>query len=125
MNREELISLGRQLRDARRKANYSQAECAQILGRSRAQIIDYEKGNVEPPLEILLRAAVQLNTEFAMAGYRLIKERLAPLKKTRPLTQKQLTFTFYKNRAPQQTAVQVVASPKKVVVTATVEVVNI
>jgi transcriptional regulator with XRE-family HTH domain len=119
MNAEDRKSLGRQLKE-KRKGKYSQQEFAEMLEISRQQLSSYENGHVEPPFQVLLKAAEALDCEFVVAGYRLTRERLRPPQPAGTVTEKQLTFRFYKDRVPGDATLRVTTLRKTIVIHASV-----
>ncbi len=122
MNIEFRKSLGRQLSEARRAKGYNQTEFAQSIRIARGHLSKYENGHViEPSFDVLLKAAKVLDTDFVVAGYKLSKETLRPARTAEARAEKQLTFTFYKNRTFRQAAVRVTSLKRGLVISASVE----
>ena len=120
MNTELRKSLGEQLSLKRVQKGHKQQDFAKILGVSRQQLSSYENGHVEPPFQVLLKAAQELGCEFVVAGYRLTKERLKPARAVGPVREKQLTFKFYKDRVPRDATLRVTTLRKTIVIHASV-----
>jgi transcriptional regulator with XRE-family HTH domain len=121
MNLEDRKSLGRQLSKARRAKGYSQTEFAEFLEIERPHLSKYENGHVaNPTFDILLKAAQKLETYFMVGGYRLGKETAGSKRRADAPAEKQLTFTFYKDRTFRQAAVRVTNLKKRIVITASV-----
>jgi transcriptional regulator with XRE-family HTH domain len=124
MNIDDRTALGKQLAEARKRKGYTQAALAGVLGVSRPHLSSYENGWVEPPFQVLLKAAETLDTEFIAAGYRLTKERLRGREPKRDTVEKQLTFNFYKGRVPKDATIRITTLRRRVIIKARVASVN-
>lgn len=84
--------LGRQIRDARRRARMTQAELASHLTVSRETVSNYENGKSPALVNVIAEIARALDAEFVIAGCKITK---ADLKRTLddPVA-KQLCFTY-------------------------------
>ena len=121
MNSEDRKELGKQLARERKKKDYTQGALAARLGITRPHLSDYETGRVlYPTFEVLLKAATELNTEFVVAGYRLTKDTPRRPEAKTSGREKQLTFSFYKGRAPKDATIRVTTFRTSVVIKASV-----
>lgn len=68
--------LGRQIRDARKRAGHTQEQLAAHLTVSREQLSNYENGKSAPPVNVVAEIAAALNTEFEIAGCKIAKDDL-------------------------------------------------
>jgi transcriptional regulator with XRE-family HTH domain len=66
--------LGRQIRDARKRAGYTQQHLATHLTVSREQLSNYENGKSAPPVNVVAEIARALDTQFEIAGCKIGKE---------------------------------------------------
>lgn len=121
MNPDLRKELGRQLAEKRNEKGYKQADLAARLGVTRPHLSKYENGHVVyPTLEVLLKAAEVLDTEFVLAGYKLTR---AGMKRTPPRgggAEQQLVFRFYKGRAPRDATIRITTVRSRVVIKASV-----
>ncbi len=70
----EVYSLGPKIKTARRKANLTQEDLAEIIDTTRRQLIKYEKDEVSPTVETLLKIAnaCQINPQELLPEENLI-----------------------------------------------------
>jgi transcriptional regulator with XRE-family HTH domain len=121
MNFDLRKDLGRQLAEKRNAKGYTQRQVAELLGITRPQLSGYENGRViYPTLEVLLKAAEVLETEFVVGGYRLGRQRAKVPAPRREAPEKQLVFGFYKGRAPGDANIRITTVRRRVVIRASV-----
>jgi transcriptional regulator with XRE-family HTH domain len=90
------------------------------VGVSRPHLSSYENGHVEPPFQVLLKAAEVFDAEFVVAGYKLTKERMQPGGESAASLEKQLVFDFGGNRVLRRASIQLTSLGSRVVIRATV-----
>ena len=56
-NYSKKISIGEKIRDARKEANLTQAELADLIHISRNQLINYEQDLISPPVDKFIKIA--------------------------------------------------------------------
>ena len=54
---QKKISIGEKIRDARKEANLTQAELADLIHISRNQLINYEQDLISPPVDKFIKIA--------------------------------------------------------------------
>jgi transcriptional regulator with XRE-family HTH domain len=85
--------LADQIKEAREAAGFTQDELAKILGVSRQMIINYEKSNGVPTVDVFARMAVELDKRFKINDMVIAVEQTSPRLRTVP---KQLRLDFEK-----------------------------
>jgi transcriptional regulator with XRE-family HTH domain len=84
--------LGRQIRDARRRARMTQAELASHLTVSRETVSNYENGKSPALVNVIAEIAQALGAEFVICGCKITK---ADMKRTLdPPSVEQLCFAY-------------------------------
>jgi transcriptional regulator with XRE-family HTH domain len=84
--------LGRQIREARKRAGRTQVELAVHLSVSREQLSNYENGKSAPPVNVVAEIAAALDTEFEIAGCKILKDDLKRTTTAPP--EQQLCFAY-------------------------------
>ena len=96
-----LKDLGQQIKEARERADLSQAALAKHLSVSRGQLSNYENGKCPPNVNVVTEIAEALKTDFRVRGY--VISRMNATEPRVPLAE-QLCFEFgVKHRFPAAT----------------------
>jgi transcriptional regulator with XRE-family HTH domain len=85
--------LADQIKEAREYANLTQDELAEMLDVSRQMVINYEKNNGVPAINVLAKMAVELETRFKIKDLIISVEQVSPRLRSVP---KQLRLDFEK-----------------------------
>jgi transcriptional regulator with XRE-family HTH domain len=84
--------LGRQIRDARKRAGLSQKDLAANLSVSREQLSNYENGKSAPAVNVVAEITAALDTEFEVEGCKIAKD---DLKRSQTVSSaRQLCFVY-------------------------------
>jgi transcriptional regulator with XRE-family HTH domain len=84
--------LGRQIRDARKRARLSQKDLAAHLSVSREQLSNYENGKSAPAVNVVAEITAALDTEFEVEGCKIAK---GDLKRSKTVSSaRQLCFVY-------------------------------
>jgi transcriptional regulator with XRE-family HTH domain len=110
--------LGKQIRDARKRARLSQRELAIHLSVSREQLSNYENGKSAPALKVVAEIAATLNTEFEIAGCKIAKDDLKRTQASAP--EQQLCFAYDTEHRFTATTLTIRPSQKSIVINAVV-----
>src|SRR5437773_3799886 len=110
--------LGRQIRDARKRAGHTQEELAAHLTVSREQLSNYENGKSAPPVNVVAEIATALDTEFELAGCKIAKNalKLTPAAPPEP----QLCFAYDTEHRFKATTLTIRPSHKSIIISAVV-----
>jgi len=87
--------LADQIKEARESANLTQDELAKMLDVSRQMVINYEKNNGVPTINVLAKMAVELETRFKIKDLIISVEQVSPRLRSVP---KQLRLDFEKSQ---------------------------
>lgn len=70
MSRDEIIAIGKRIKEARNSLRYSQREMAKVIGISNSYLSAIEIGSKKPGAEIILKLAdkFKINTEYLYHG---------------------------------------------------------
>jgi transcriptional regulator with XRE-family HTH domain len=110
--------LGRQIRDARKRADLTQEELAAHLTVSREQLSNYENGKSAPPVNVVAEIAAALDTEFEIAGCKIAKDDLKRTPVAPP--EQQLCFAYDTEHRFKTTTLSIRPSHKSIIITAVV-----
>jgi transcriptional regulator with XRE-family HTH domain len=110
--------LGRQIRDARKRAGHTQERLAAHLTVSREQLSNYENGKSAPPVNVVAEIAAALNTEFEIRGCKIAKD---DLKRTAAAPrEQQLCFAYDTEHRFKATSLTIRPSRKSIIIKAVV-----
>ncbi len=110
--------LGRQIRDARKRAGHTQEELAAHLSVSREQLSNYENGKSAPPVNVVAEIAAALDTEFEIAGCKIAKDDLKRTPAAPP--EQQLCFAYDTEHRFKAATLTIRPSHKSIIISAVV-----
>jgi transcriptional regulator with XRE-family HTH domain len=105
--------LGRQIREARKRAGRTQVDLAVHLSVTREQLSNYENGKSAPPVNVVAEIATALDTEFEIAGCKIAKGDLKRTPTSPP--EQQLCFAYDTEHRFKATSVTIRPSRRSIV----------
>jgi len=110
--------VGQQIKEARERAGITQEHLADLVGRTRQMIIQYEAGSATLSPDTLGKIAVELGmTEVNVNGYRFSIEHRADQESAQP--SEQLTLDFNKEHVFPGAVLKITATKMTITITAT------
>jgi transcriptional regulator with XRE-family HTH domain len=83
---EQSVALGTRLRQLRKSRNLTQGALAKQVGKTRMSVVEYERGNINPPIAMVHKLAEVLDAapEFIAFGVRAKEEIVVKIEITVP-----------------------------------------
>lgn len=110
--------LGRQIREARRLAGWSQKELATHLSVSREQLSNYENGKSAPAVNVVAELAAALRIEFQIEGCKIAKDDFKRIQAGPPA--EQLCFAYDTEYRFTATTLTIKPTQKSIIINAVV-----